>query len=170
MMKDSQSSDSYFQESEEIWQTIEQLPAFINASTVMAYWSIQGEVFTPGFIKKWSPRKRFILPSVDGFEMKLKLYESNDNLVPGDLYGIPEPDGPEFREFKSIDLILVPGIAFDRSNNRMGRGKAYYDRFLINLRATKIGICFGFQLFDEIPVEENDVKMDMVVTSEIRKL
>ncbi|MHC1775770.1 MAG: 5-formyltetrahydrofolate cyclo-ligase [Lentimicrobium sp.] len=169
-LKDNQSPESYFLESEEIWRTVEQLPAFISASTVMAYWSMKGEVFTHNFIKKWSSHKQIILPSVDGEEIKLKLYDGDESLIPGDLYGIPEPHGPEFNDFGSIDMVLVPGIAFDSNNNRMGRGKAYYDRFLINLRAIKVGICFGYQLFDEIPVDENDIKMDLVITSDIRKL
>ncbi|MBK6967150.1 MAG: 5-formyltetrahydrofolate cyclo-ligase [Bacteroidales bacterium] len=170
MMKDKHSLESYFKESEEICQTIEQLPAFINASTVMAYWSIKGEVFTHNFINKWSCQKRIVLPSVDGDKMKLKLFEGDGNLIPGDLYAIPEPDGPEFDNYDSIDIILVPGIAFDGNNNRMGRGKAYYDRFLLDLSAVKIGICFRFQLFDDIPVDENDMRMDMIVTNNFRKL
>jgi 5-formyltetrahydrofolate cyclo-ligase len=170
LLKDNQSAEAYFMESEDILKGVEQLPAFISASTVMAYWSIKGEVFTHNFIKKWSCQKRIVLPSVDGDKMKLKLFEGDCNLIPGDLYSIPEPDGPEFTNLESIEIILVPGVAFDRNNNRMGRGKAYYDRFLLDLSAVKIGICFRFQLFDEIPVDENDIKMDMVITNNFRKL
>jgi 5-formyltetrahydrofolate cyclo-ligase len=163
-LKDKQNSESGFRESAEIMAAVEQLPAFIYASTVMAYWSIKGEVYTHDFVRKWSSRKRIILPSVDGDKMNLKLYEEGSNLIPGDLFSIPEPDGPLFTDYDSIDMIIIPGIAFDQSNSRMGRGKAYYDRFLHSSKAIKIGVCFRFQLFDEIPADEHDIKMDMVIT------
>jgi 5-formyltetrahydrofolate cyclo-ligase len=168
-LKDKQNNEAYFRESAEIMEVVEQLPAFINASTVMAYWSIKGEVYTHDFIKKWSHRKRIILPSVDGDRMNLKLYRRDINLIPGDLFSIPEPDGPLFDDYESIDMILIPGIAFDHTNNRMGRGKAYYDRFLQSSKAIKTGVCFNFQLFDEIPADEHDIRMDMVITNRIRK-
>jgi len=164
-LKEKQNTEAYFRESAEIMAAVEQLPAFINASTVMAYWSIKSEVYTHDFVKKWSNRKRIILPSVDGDKMNLKLYQGDDNLVPGGLYEIPEPDGPVFTDYESIDIIIVPGIAFDKANNRMGRGKAYYDRFLNPLKSLKIGVCFSFQLFDEIPADEHDIRMDMVITN-----
>ena len=63
-----------------------------------------------------------------------------------------------------IDLIIVPGVAFDRQLNRMGRGKGYYDRLLSTLQAPKIGICFDFQLQDTVPTESFDKKMDMIIT------
>ncbi|HQG08910.1 MAG TPA: 5-formyltetrahydrofolate cyclo-ligase, partial [Dysgonamonadaceae bacterium] len=68
-----------------------------------------------------------------------------------------------FVDFDSIDLIIVPGVAFDRKLNRLGRGKGYYDRLLSQLKSPKIGICFDFQLLESIPVEDWDIKMDMIV-------
>jgi 5-formyltetrahydrofolate cyclo-ligase len=164
LLKEKQETGDYFSSSALIMKSVEAQPAFRAASTVMIYWSIRGEVFTHDFIRKWSGEKRFVLPSVNGEIMNLKLYGGEERLVAGDLYQIPEPDGPLFDDLKSIDLVIVPGIAFDRKNNRMGRGKAYYDRFLKLLQTTKIGVCFTFQLFDVIPADENDVGMDMVIT------
>ncbi len=169
-LKEQQLQEDYFFESAEIMKTVEQLPAFVSASTVMVYWSIKGEVYTHEFINKWSSHKRIILPSVEGELMNLKLYQGDDNLIPGDRYEIPEPDGPVFTDYESIDLIIVPGIAFDKANNRMGRGKAYYDRFLKSLKVTKVGVCFFFQLLDEVPADQNDISMDMVITNGIKKL
>ena len=63
-----------------------------------------------------------------------------------------------------IDLIVVPGVAFDRERNRLGRGKGYYDRLLSQLKASAIGICFDFQLKGQIPTEPFDRKMDLVIT------
>ena len=168
LLKENHAESAYFKESEEILASVGMHQAFVNAQTVMAYWSIKGEVFTHDFIRKWSSKKRIILPSVDGDVMNLKLFDGSDKLIAGDLYNIPEPDGPLFTEYEKIDLIIVPGVAFDRSNNRMGRGKAYYDKFLHDIKTPKIGICFNFQLFDNIPFDANDIKMDVVICNTIR--
>ncbi|MCF0205812.1 MAG: 5-formyltetrahydrofolate cyclo-ligase, partial [Bacteroidales bacterium] len=64
-----------------------------------------------------------------------------------------------------FDLIIVPGVAFDRNGNRLGRGRGYYDRFLCKYpKVEKIGICFDFQLLEEIPTEPTDIRMDKVVS------
>lgn len=151
--------------SEIIFKKIEEIPEFIDSKTILAYWSVEGEVITHHFIEKWAGKKRILLPSVDGDIMHIKEYKNNQALIYGERYGIPEPDGPLFKDFAAIDFIIVPGVAFDLKNNRMGRGKAYYDRFLKNLKAYKCGICFSFQMFSEIPVNENDISMDCVVTN-----
>lgn len=162
--KSLQGSGDYYDASRKIMSGIEQLAEFINARTVLAYWSVPGEVYTQEFVRKWSEIKQILLPSVDGETMLIKAFKSETPLIPGDLYGIPEPDGPVFTNYESIDFVIVPGIAFDLKNNRMGRGKAYYDRFLENLEVFRAGICFDFQLFDEIPADENDIRMDIVIT------
>lgn len=161
-----QTEFSCYHNSQRIMEDVEQLPAFKEAQIVMIYWSIAGEVYTHDFIRKWYGCKRFILPSIDGDLMNLKEYTGESNLIAGDLYNIPEPDGPLFKEPEKIDLVIVPGTAFDIKNNRMGRGKAYYDRFLKSLNVFKAGVCFSYQLFDQIPVDETDVKMDIVITGE----
>ncbi len=166
-LRKAQPESEYMKDSAVIMERLEQLPAFRNAETVMIYWSIAGEVYTHDFIRKWSDNKRFILPSIDGDRMNLKEYTGESNLKAGDLYNIPEPDGRLFEEVEKIEMIIVPGVAFDRNNNRMGRGKAYYDRFLQNLNVYKAGVCFSFQLFDQIPADETDVKMDIVITSHL---
>lgn len=164
LLKGKQETAEYFRRSAIIMDSIESQPGFRDASTVMMYWSIRGEVFTHDFIRKWAGKKRIVLPSVDGDTMNLKIFNGEEHLIDGDLYRIPEPDGPLFFDQESIDLIIVPGIAFDRKNNRMGRGKAYYDRFLVTIKAKKTGVCFRFQMFDDIPADENDIRMDMVIT------
>ena len=63
-----------------------------------------------------------------------------------------------------IDLIIVPGVGFDKDNNRIGYGKGYYDRFLLDKDIYKIGVCFKDQLMDHIPSDINDVKMNNVIT------
>ena len=78
---------------------------------------------------------------------------------------ILEPTGPDFTDYSKIDLGIIPGVVFDRSLNRLGRGKAYYDNLLPLLdNGYLIGVCFSFQLKDNTPVEPHDFKMNCVIT------
>lgn len=136
---------------------------FCNAKTVLAYWSMEDEVFTQAFVKQWSKEKTLLLPCVKGDELEIRYFDGEDNLRPGEAFGIGEPVGGLFTDLDKIDVILVPGVAFDQLGNRLGRGKGYYDKILKNTRGYKIGICFSFQVMDEVPVDDYDVKMDRVI-------
>lgn len=149
--------------SKPILQKLEQLTEFIDAKTIMLYWSMDDEVYTHDFVCKWATQKKVILPCVKGETLDLKIFKGIDQLVRGENFGIPEPDGPIYMQEDDIDFILVPGVAFDIENNRMGRGKAYYDRLLKSINAYKVGICFDFQVLNKVPIDEHDVKMDQIV-------
>ncbi len=144
-------------------EQVEKLPVFMDADSVMLFWSMSDEVQTPDFILKWYLKKKIILPSVDGTNLRLKVFTGINSMKSGESFGIPEPDGEDFLYPEQIGLIIVPGVAFDRNNNRMGRGKAYYDKLLKNLDAYKLGVCFNFQLLENVPVDEFDIKMDQVL-------
>lgn len=150
--------------SKNIFLKLERNNAFINAKTVMLYWSMKDEVFTHDFVIKWADEKEIILPSVDGDNLILKKFTGKEDLIAGDRYEIPEPEGKFFENGNEIDLIVVPGVAFDKQNNRMGRGKAYYDKLLKTSKAKKIGVCFDFQLLENIPHDKYDVKMDLIIS------
>jgi len=151
--------------SEMIMKKVENHPAFASARTVFIFWSMDDEVDTRDLIKKWADRKRFILPAVNGNELHLKEFTGIQKLVSGATYEIPEPEGKPFIDYDDIDLAIIPGVAFDRDNNRLGRGKAYYDKTLHRLKgkAELIGICYDFQLVDKVPTEPHDVKLDGVI-------
>ena len=81
-----------------------------------------------------------------------------------DEYHIMEPTGPLFTRHEAIDVVVVPGVAFDAQGRRLGHGKGYYDRLLAQLpRAYKIGLCFAFQMVERVPTTPQDVAMDEVV-------
>ena len=162
--KEAQSADAYTAASQSIASKIELLPEFQQAETVLAYWSMTGEVFTHDFVKKWAKSKQMLLPVIEGDVMVIKKFDPEKPLVEGGLKGLLEPVGENFDDVHQIDFIVVPGIGFDKENNRLGRGKAYYDRFLKHVDAYKAGICFEFQFFDDIPADASDIKMDRVVT------
>ncbi len=148
-----------------IFDQIEKLSAFRKTKIIMAYWSMVDEVFTHDFIQKYQNEKKIILPVVEGDNLKLKVFTGLSNMKISKSFGIGEPDGKLFEQTDKIDIIIVPGVAFDKSLNRLGRGKAYYDKLLKNTKALKIGVCFDFQMLESVPVDEYDVKMDLIITN-----
>ena len=109
--------------------------------------------------------KTVLLPRVvNDTDMELRHYTGRHDLQPG-AYGIMEPVGRPFTEYKQIDVAIIPGMAFDREGHRLGRGKGYYDRFLSRVpNIYKIGLCFSWQLVDSVPTDEHDIRMDETVT------
>ena len=146
-----------------ILETLEQHPVFQFAQTILLYYSMKDEVHTHDFIEKWSGQKRILLPAVIGEELELRLYSTPDDLAVG-AYNIKEPIGEVFHDYSAIDLAIIPGVAFDRQGYRLGRGKGYYDRLLPEVAAYKVGICFPFQVVEEIPTEAFDIRMDEVIS------
>ncbi|MDX9697183.1 MAG: 5-formyltetrahydrofolate cyclo-ligase [Bacteroidales bacterium] len=148
-----------------IFETLEKLPEFAKSRIVMAYWSMDDEVNTHDFILKWYPEKRFVLPSVKGDELELREFTGTQSMSAGSSFGISEPIKLYTDSVENIDLVVVPGVAFDNNKNRLGRGKAYYDKLLKGTKAFKVGVCFDFQFVEHVPTNEFDVKMDCVVTN-----
>lgn len=164
-LREKQPEAEYYLDSEFILQHVAHSEAFMKARIILAYWSIKGEVFTHDFVRHWSHHKTILLPVVEGDQMAVRKYNEARGLQPGEGFGIPEPVGENYTTLDSIDFVIVPGIAFDTRCNRMGRGKAYYDRFLPRLKALKAGICFKYQYFDTIPTDTFDIQMDFVFHS-----
>ncbi len=155
------------QRSEGIMRQVEAQPEFQAAQTVLLYWSMADEVQTHAFVEKWHSEKTLLLPCVDGDDLLLRQYTGPDCMVAGEQFGIGEPaaEVPVFTALDTIELIIVPGVAFDPAGNRMGRGRGFYDRLLKTTpHAMKIGVAFDFQMLDSIPTEPFDVKMDHVIT------
>ena len=106
------------------------------------------------------------MPVVAGNDLELRAYTGPADLAVG-AYGIEEPTGALFTDYAAIDFIAVPGVAFDRRGNRLGRGKGYYDRLLPRIpSAYKAGICFPFQIVEEVPAEPFDIRMDEIITQQ----
>jgi 5-formyltetrahydrofolate cyclo-ligase len=149
--------------SEAILRRVEALPEFRQATTVAAYWSLPDEVTTHEFLARWSGVKQIALPVMCGEnELELREYHPNNPMNPA-AFGIREPQDGALIQPEQVDLWLVPGMAFDRADHRLGRGKGFYDRLLTRAHGLKIGLCFDFQLFDRLPTEPHDVAMDRVI-------
>ncbi len=147
-----------------IFGLLEAQHEYVDAKTVLMYWSMEDEVYTHDFVIKTAQTKKVILPSIAGNTLQLKEFTGISELVSGDLFNIPEPKGEIFTREEEIDLVIVPGVAFDEKGNRLGRGKAYYDNLLKRLDAFKIGVCFDYQYIKEIPVEPHDERMSIIIS------
>jgi 5-formyltetrahydrofolate cyclo-ligase len=152
------------EKSKAIFEQIEQDRDFKRAQIIFAYWSMPDEVHTHDFVKKWAESKTILLPVVDGNDLILRKFEGVEKMKEEGKYKILEPQGEAFTDIDMIDYAIIPGVAFDKFNSRLGRGKAYYDKTLAHLEAKKIGVCFDFQYFDLVPVDQYDIPMDFVVT------
>ena len=150
---------------DKVFAELEQKRYFIDAQNIIAYWSMPDELPTHNFVEKWYRQKNVYLPVVQGDTLVFRRYGGMDKMLKG-AFGILEPCGDVLADLSIIDLVIVPGVAFDSQNNRMGRGRGFYDRFLPQTQAAKIGVAFECQRFVEIPVNQNDVPMDEVIVSD----
>lgn len=151
--------------SERVFDMLEKTAQFMMADRILMYHSLPDEVSTHAFLEKWGDRKSFFLPRVNGVNLDILPYDKS-RLELG-AFHIEEPSGDDLCDPDSIELIIVPAVAYDHSGNRLGRGKGFYDRLLQTSKATKIGVAYDFQLVEEIPVEEHDVPVDIVITDRI---
>jgi 5-formyltetrahydrofolate cyclo-ligase len=148
--------------SAEICNKVLALASWQEAGTMLLYYPLPDEVdVRPLITVAFESGKRVLLPVVKGEDLELRLYEGEDSLRKG-AFGIMEPTGETFAEenYDEIQLALVPGMAFDKAGHRLGRGKGYYDRLLPKLKKAKLtGVCFHFQLVDEVPAEPHDISV-----------
>lgn len=160
--------------SEEICRKVMATPAWQDARTVLLYHALPDEVNTLSILrargkslaqdKAITQGKTLLLPVVVGDDLELHIF---DGSTAEGAFHIQEPTGQLFTDYPSIDLAIIPGMAFDREGHRLGRGKGYYDRLLPRLtHAYRLGICFPFQLLDSVPTEEHDIKMDAVISTQ----
>jgi 5-formyltetrahydrofolate cyclo-ligase len=141
-----------------------------NGETVMVFTSKEKEVNTEPLIltlfKKGNP---VVVPIIVKEDVSLRLSYLRDfsALVPS-TFGVPEPIGSEIpAAAEDISTIVLPMLGFDRNGGRIGYGAGYYDRFLSkNRNLRKIGIAFACQEVDSLPVDENDIRMDYIITEE----
>ena len=156
--------------SENVSEKLSNLSIYKQAKTIMAYYPLRGEVDILGMIRKDIGNRRFCFPVMDIKGKNLLIYEvSNldDDFCAGP-YGVREPDTKRTKQLsiEEIDMIIVPGLAFDRKNNRLGRGGGFYDRFLskIILPIKKVGLAFDCQISKNLPIQlPFDQKVDIVV-------
>lgn len=144
-------------------------PEFRSASTIMAFLSLQHETDTAPFILyAWQHNKTIAVPKISWQQrhMIAVVINSLETGIATEAGGLRNPVTGVPVPLEDIDLIITPGLAFDKKGNRLGRGGSYYDRFFSNekLRAVKCGFGFSEQLLDEVPTLPHDRPVDMMVT------
>lgn len=140
---------------------IEQLPLFMDAKVVLMYYPVHNEVDLRALLTKY-PDKTFLFPIAHRHSMEVRPYEGEELMKHG-RFGIPEPQTLPYKG--KIDLILVPGVAFDAHCRRLGHGQGYYDRYLRSVNAPSVGVCYDFQIEKHsLPHSAFDHPVDMVIT------
>ncbi|MBW2981671.1 5-formyltetrahydrofolate cyclo-ligase [Candidatus Woesearchaeota archaeon] len=152
------------EKSKKIIESLIKLEEYNNASTIMPYISLNIEVDTKEFIKKELLKgKNIVVPFVEDENIQISRLNNFENLVQGK-FGVLEPEKKERYDGK-IDLVIIPGIAFDEKGSRIGFGKGYYDKFLERFKdSLKIGLAFEEQIVDFVPSEEHDQPVDIIIT------
>jgi 5-formyltetrahydrofolate cyclo-ligase len=142
------------------------MPETREAGSAMAFWSFGSEVDTAPLVERWvSEGKIVALPRVEGSDVVPVAF------VPGDPttetpFGAMEPAGGRPLDPSGLDLVIVPGVAFDRSGNRVGYGAGYYDRLLGRTRpgVPAVAIAFALQIVSAVPTGRTDRRVDAIVT------
>jgi len=157
--------------SQRIIQNLQTVPEFANCNIFMTYVDFGKEVRTFPLIKSQIKEKRIVIPYCEQNEICLFLLKKLDELAVG-YFGILEPKIELRRltdrkiDVDELQVVLVPGVAFDRQGGRVGRGQGFYDRFLEKLpkKTLTIGLAFDFQVFDEVPMTSKDQRLNLIVS------
>lgn len=174
------------EKSRRICETVMGFDAFRLAEEVFVYMDCKGEVSTKPLIEEaWRLGKQVAAPKVEGEDMQYYYISSFEDVADG-YFHVPEPvtgclaDGKaadEDRSGESADLIrphepegprvllIVPGVGFDKTRNRCGYGKGFYDRYLAaHPEVTTVALAFDFQIMDDVPVRPEDIRPQILVT------
>lgn len=152
-------------------------PEYRRSEVIMLFLSMVGEIDTaPLALHAWTDGKRVLAPQVSWEQHRLapiEIRSLNSADIAMDAMGIRQPIAGAQLPVASVDLVIVPGLAFDRAGNRLGRGRGFYDRFLSrpDFRGVSCALAFQEQLLDTIPHDPHDVRMSMIVTdSEVLRI
>jgi 5-formyltetrahydrofolate cyclo-ligase len=154
--------------SQAIISRLEALPLFQEAQVIHTYVAWRNEVENHDLIRRLLQEgRRVAVPKVEPDTGQLQHYFIADfSTLQKGAFGILEPpsDPNRLAAPSQFDLVLVPGLAFDRSGSRLGMGKGHYDRFLAEVRAPKIALAYDFQLVEKLQVEGHDQRVNIIVT------
>ncbi|VVC03888.1 5-formyltetrahydrofolate cyclo-ligase family protein [Candidatus Bilamarchaeum dharawalense] len=157
------SKDEIEKLSDKILERLLSHPKFPEAKIVAFYMTKGSEVDTKKMIERAIKEGKQVLVPVTGQKIAFYKFQSFDDLVQGK-FGIMEPKSKDTPFEQCPDIIIVPGVTFGLCMHRLGYGKGYYDRYLSDCKAFRIGICFDFQIIDKLPVHENDQRMNCIIT------
>lgn len=164
-----QAAEEALKKSRIIKEKLTSSPEFKKSSIVMLYASMPGEVTTDEIIEEaLRAGKKVALPRCTSLKAIVPKEIRDKNGLEKSSFGIREPKKTQKDiHLGEIDIVVVPGVAFDGNNSRLGRGGGYYDRFLKNLpRGTPIiGLAFDFQIVESLPQDSHDIPVSKVITN-----
>ncbi len=165
--RDLLSEDERSAKSERIVERVLALPEVGAAGSVMAFWSFGSEVQTLALIERLhGSGTRVVLPRVVEGELEAVAYAPGDPVTAAS-FGAMEPAGPEVVPAEEVDLVIVPGVAFDRRGGRVGYGGGFYDRLFSKAPSVRaVAVAFALQLVDEVPQGGSDSPVDVIVTED----
>ena len=155
--------------SRSIVERITNHPLFSSANRVLVFLPMQGQHdepdLSPLVTRATSSAKSICVPRVCWRSKSMDAITTGRLAsVEHDKFGVPTPTGTDCLHPEDLDLILVPGVAFTRSGDRLGRGGGFYDRYLARTTATTVGVCFQCQVVPSLPTERHDARVDWIVT------
>lgn len=148
---------------------IENLTPYLkNAQNIMIFTDMKNEVRITKLIELYPEKNFFISKIVNSKNREMKINKYNENELVLHKFGYYESSSDDFYDEKILDIVIVPALAFDSSKNRIGFGGGYYDTFLNKVRGKNkntlfIGVCYDFQMIEEVPIEGHDITLDLVV-------
>ena len=148
---------------------IENLTSYLkNAQNIMIFTDMKNEVRITKLIELYPEKNFFISKIVNSKNREMKINKYNENELVLHKFGYYESSSDDFYDEKILDIVIVPALAFDSSKNRIGFGGGYYDTFLNKVRGKNkntlfIGVCYDFQMIEEVPIEGHDVTLDFVI-------
>lgn len=157
------SSDKLRKSDSSITRRVMESTPYQNAKRLFCYYSTDSEPSTRELIADAAARGKTVALPVSGPDGHMEFYRYDGALRPGQ-FGIMEPDGRELLVPEAGDLLLVPGVAFDRCGFRLGRGGGYYDRYLAAHPGVTMGLCWCQMLIGQVPHTHYDVPVDYIVT------
>lgn len=167
-VRNNMSKEDVKKNSNAIMDKITSLDIYKHSKVVFIYMDFKNEVITSNLIKRMlSEKKRVVIPYTDSINTVLIPSEiTKESDLKQNSFGYFEPKSILPVNIEEIDLVIVPGVVFDKNLNRIGFGKGYYDKILNRLKpsAKKVALAHDFQVLEDIPAEEHDVKMDMIIT------
>lgn len=145
-------------------------PEYRQAKTIGLYYSIHSEVRTHQLIQEVMKEKTLVLPVTDKHEKRLhmSILTSFDDLEKG-TFGVMEPANRILIDPEEMDMLVIPGVAFDEYGNRIGYGKGYYDILLRGIDRKEVLVCalaYECQIISKVPHDENDQPVDMIITED----
>ena len=148
---------------------IENLTPYLkNAQNIMIFMDMKNEVRITKLLEFYPKKNFFISKIVNSKNREMKINKYNENELVLHKFGYYESSSDDFYDEKILDIVVVPALAFDSSKNRIGFGGGYYDTFLNKVREKNkntlfIGVCYDFQMIEEVPIEGHDITLDLVI-------